>query len=482
MSWRNPPLVTIVLIVINCVVFFNFQLGDSKNLDAALTYYSESAMAKVEADEYLVFLAGAERNDDLQAMRQFDPAEPRGRVGFWQAIEEDPVFNKALRAGEIITPADPHYAEWRDFRREFEARLARVVSWSWGYRPAYGFGKTLLSYMFLHGGAGHLVGNMVFLWLVGCMLEMACKRRYYLAGYLLTGLLAGVFFGMIYRDSATPLVGASGAIAGMMGAYTVIYFRQRVRIFLFLGFYFDYLKVPAVLLLPLWLGQEFYQLFLGGSSNVAYVAHIGGLVGGALLGFAQLKFLGPLPERLAPDAPQKEIEKHVEQGLQAMAALDFTKARLSLEQALALDRNNIEVITHLFNLEKIEPRSEGFQQSANRLLGVLGANRAGFPQMVKVAGEYSGLVKENGLSPEINCRLVHAFCEQRLLPEARLIMAHLLKHNATFARVPESLLRLAKAYRAQGQEEQGRQCLKILCARFPEAAEARAAQALPQSS
>ena len=482
MSWRNPPLVTIALIIINCFVFFNYQLDDDQNLNLALTHYAESAMSQVEAEKYLSFLSEAGRNDKLQQLQQYNLAEPNSRVVFWRLIEEDVAFNKALLAGKIITPADSNYADWIDFRSEFDARLAKVVTWSHGYRPAYGSASTMFSYMFLHGSVGHLVGNMVFLWLVGCMLEMACKRSYYLAGYLLTGLAAGAFFGFCYSDSVTPLVGASGAIAGMMGAYTVIYFRRKVRIFLFLGFYFDYMKIPAVLLLPFWLSQEFYQLYLGATSNVAYVAHIGGLFSGAILGYAQLRFLGGVPQALSQDDPQKKIEKHIEHGLQAMAALDFPKARASMEKALALDLKNRQVITHLFNIEKIEPQSDSFQQSANRLLQILGSNRATFPEMVKVAQEYSSLVKDNNLSAEINCTLIHAFCEQRLLPEARVIMAHLLKKSATFARIPESLLCLAKAYRVQEQDGPCRECLKILCTRFPDAPETRNTLVLQQDS
>jgi membrane associated rhomboid family serine protease len=478
MSWRNPPLITIALIVINCVIFFNFQLTDDRNLEAALSYYAESAMAQVEAEKYLSFLAESGRKDELRELRQHNLAEPNSRVAFWQTIEEDVAFNKALRAGDIITPYDSNYADWIAFRSDFEAKLAKVVTWNHGYRPAYGSVTTLFSYMFLHSGVGHLVGNMVFLWLVGCMLEMACKRRYYLAGYLLTGLAAGALFGFFYSDSVTPLVGASGAIAGMMGAYTVIYCRRKIRVFLFLGFYFDYLKIPAVLLLPFWVGQEFYQLFGGGTSNVAYVAHIGGLFSGALLGFAQLRFLGGVPEALAQDDPQQEIDKYIEQGLQAMAALDFAKARSSMEKVLALDVKNTQVITHIFNIDKVEPQSERFQQSANRLLQILGSSRETYPEMVTVAREYSGLVKQNELSAEINCMLIHAFCEQRLLPEARAIMVHLLKGHAAFARIPESLLCLAKAYRAQEQEERCLECLKILGARFPDSPEARTSLAL----
>jgi len=77
--------------------------------------------------------------------------------------------------------------------------------------------------MFLHGGFGHLLGNMIFLWLVGCMLEMGCGRGFYSAAYIVTGLCSVILFWSVYPKSTMPLIGASG----LMGAFTVLYGRKR---------------------------------------------------------------------------------------------------------------------------------------------------------------------------------------------------------------------------------------------------------------
>ena len=99
--------------------------------------------------------------------------------------------------------------------------------------------------------------------------EMGCGRLMFAATYLVTGFCASGLFWAIYPNSVIPLVGASGSIAGLMGAFAVLYGRKQVKIFYSLGFYFNYRTVPAIILLPFWVGQEFYQLFFGGMSNVA---------------------------------------------------------------------------------------------------------------------------------------------------------------------------------------------------------------------
>ena len=147
--------------------------------------------------------------------------------------------------------------------------------------------------MFLHGGWDHLLGNMIFLWLAGCLLEQGCGALVLALVYLGGGLCAaGLFLGTLPGQTISTLVGASGSIAGIMGAITTLYGMQRIKIFLMLGFYFNYLRVPAMLLLPLWIGYElFNNLQYGETNNVAYMAHVGGLLGGAAIGFVLRHFL-----------------------------------------------------------------------------------------------------------------------------------------------------------------------------------------------
>ena len=89
----------------------------------------------------------------------------------------------------------------------------------------------VVTYMFLHGSVGHLFGNMVFLWIVGCMLEMGLGRVKYVGLYIIGGLMAVWGYWLVYMDSTMPLVGASGSIAGLMGAYAVLFKKKKVKIF-----------------------------------------------------------------------------------------------------------------------------------------------------------------------------------------------------------------------------------------------------------
>lgn len=150
--------------------------------------------------------------------------------------------------------------------------------------------------MFLHGSILHLGGNMLFLWIFGNNIEDRRGKARYVAFYLLAGLAATAAHVAVQPQSSVPVVGASGAIAGVMGAYLVLFPNARIRTLLFLGIIVLFRDVPAKWLLGFWLVSQF---FVNPNAGVAWVAHVGGFVFGVLAG---LLWRGGAPRR--PVAPQ----------------------------------------------------------------------------------------------------------------------------------------------------------------------------------
>ncbi len=138
--------------------------------------------------------------------------------------------------------------------------------------------------MFLHGGWAHIIGNMLFLWIFADNVEDVQGSGTFLAFYLLCGVAAGVSQTLIDPMSKLPSIGASGAIAGVLGAYIMYFPQSKVVSLVFLGFFFTTIAVPAFLYLGLWFVMQFFSgvSSLGGydTGGVAYFAHIGGFVVG----------------------------------------------------------------------------------------------------------------------------------------------------------------------------------------------------------
>ncbi|MGH2403909.1 MAG: rhomboid family intramembrane serine protease [bacterium] len=147
--------------------------------------------------------------------------------------------------------------------------------------------RGLATSIFMHGSWMHLGGNMLYLWIFGDNVEDAMGHSRFLVFYLVTGLAAALSHVAAQPASPVPLVGASGAIAGVLGAYLVLYPQARVLSLVILGFFIRTVELPAILVLSLWfvlqLVQGFGTLRAPGATTVAWWAHVGGFVAGAVL-------------------------------------------------------------------------------------------------------------------------------------------------------------------------------------------------------
>jgi len=145
---------------------------------------------------------------------------------------------------------------------------------------------TIFTSMFLHGGWMHLIGNMWYLWIFGNNIEEAMGGLRYLLFYLICGFLASLSQILSNAGSTLPTIGASGAIAGVLGAYMLLYPRARVLTLIFLGFFIRILYIPAGFILGFWFLLQLINGNMAGTQavgGVAFWAHIGGFIAGALL-------------------------------------------------------------------------------------------------------------------------------------------------------------------------------------------------------
>lgn len=140
---------------------------------------------------------------------------------------------------------------------------------------------TLITSMFLHGGIGHIIGNMWFLWLFGDNIEDTIGHFRFLTFYFVCGIAAGAVHIALDPNSTIPTIGASGAISGVLGGYIVLFPKIRIRTLITLGFFFDVIRVPAIFFLGLWFLTQAMG-WLGPQTGVAFAAHIGGFVAGVL--------------------------------------------------------------------------------------------------------------------------------------------------------------------------------------------------------
>ncbi|MBD3179165.1 MAG: rhomboid family intramembrane serine protease, partial [Candidatus Latescibacteria bacterium] len=296
------PKMTISLIVINVIIAIISFAGSG---------YDQSDLLEAQRGRYLqqtklyVMKMGQEYEapDIRESLYQIDNAnnliemqtaiiDVIGRVG--GTINDYQSFGNELSGREESTFTNVAelelFREWKESRADEIKVMVGGINYSYGLIPSkMNRPHTLITHIFLHGGLFHLIGNMIFLWVVGCLLEDSWGRLPFLLFYLIGGVFAGIAFCLQDRSAVIPLIGASGAIAAAMGAFTVIHFKTRIKMFYFFLFffrpYFGTFFIPAFVFLPLWFLQQVglkYLSDMAGGSNVAYIAHIAGYLFGVI--------------------------------------------------------------------------------------------------------------------------------------------------------------------------------------------------------
>ena len=374
---KSLPVVTLALILVNALVYFVFQSGDRQAYARAAEYYFSSQLAQIELPRYATYLERRNDRGALQVLRMIRAgARPEQSVQLMLAIENDREFMHDLREGAVVGSSDPAYATWRDQRGQFDALMGRVFTERFALEPDAGgpaWGALrLLTYQFLHGDAVHWLGNMIVLLLAGPFAEAALGRLRFFIAFIASGVFAGAVH-MLFSDQT--LVGASGSISGAMAMVAVLYGTRKVPVFYWLFVYFNTARIPALLLLPVWLLIEAVQWAASPEARVSYSAHIGGFLAGAVLAWllrpSDTKKVDRILDEQFADERRGDRKSTLLQEAQAAAArLDTRKAARAYGELLQDDPTNVHLATAYFNMALLGRNQETLLDATLRVLWI----------------------------------------------------------------------------------------------------------------
>lgn len=266
---RRLPWVTFILMASCLIAYFmvsramNRQVKELKNTAQELfRYYFEHPYLKIDPEVGKLLFIDKQRE-------------------LWMEL-----FGYRMKKPDTYA-LEEEQAELDRITKEFKRIYQDIPYRKYGFIPAERTMLGLLAYMFIHGGWLHLLGNLLFLYLSGPFIEDVWGRPLYTVFYLLMGVLSAQLFAMHYPNSNIPLIGASGAISGVMGAFLVRYFKTKIKFFyIFFLMIRGTFKAPAWLMLPLWIFLELLNAKLvdavnpQGNGAVAHWAHVWGFVFG----------------------------------------------------------------------------------------------------------------------------------------------------------------------------------------------------------
>ncbi|MGR8934549.1 MAG: rhomboid family intramembrane serine protease [Gammaproteobacteria bacterium] len=494
-DWKRPPLVTLLLIIACSVILFAAGRHDNQKYAELFDFYFTSVLPRLELPAYIATQDDKDDKDlfvDAKTLREWLDNDFRQLDAHRQFVlqrlllrmQDDKAFMTRLHGGQVVTADNAAFNIWQADRLLCDTLIFEPVNKKYGFTPSEHRPLTFFSYMFLHDGIGHLFGNMLFLFLVGCTVEMALGSVLYLLCYVLTGLAAVGLFWAFNPAGTLPLVGASGAIAGIMGMYAGIFGLRKIRFFYSLLFYFDYVQAPALIMLPAWVANELYQMWSMPESNVAFMAHVGGLLSGGLLALVLQRFLSASIDTEYLDAGQREADKmqRYNQALRALGELNIPKAAKLFQALHAEYPQDRDIFWQLYKTLKHDPGSAEFQ----RILGeVLSLNDNDVHTLKRISEAFGYYVKAPpGKIPLDAPRLYNLamrFAKYGYPENAELIVLNLLRKDPAFADLSKALLALASAWRQRQNRDKYAQAVALLRKHFPDSREARQLQLFAQA-
>ena len=480
-SWRSPPWMTVLLISINCVIFWGWQVPEEQAVEKAAQQYAQTALPTLELPPFLAYLEeqsaqGSKRFDQhtLQAVRKL--YQHKAYAQLYALLWQEKKFRQRLLDGQVITASHPRHAQWQAARAAFaphEPRGSFTERWSMSYENGAGW-QPLQAFtsIFLHGSTSHLLGNMVFLFLFGFTLELALGAFTYLAFYVIGGIGASLFALMFYAGMGGYGLGASGAISALMAMYAVMYRMRRIRFFYMLLFYFNYARWPALIMLPVWMGVELLQHLLGGK-QVAYMAHFGGLLTGALLMWSYMRLqtvAAPVNEEEQALAAARPLAEAVVRAQRHTDALEFGRAAPAWREAARLAPSDPAILRAWFESSRHQPASEDFHAAARRIFKLPATTDAERQLQLASYRSYQQRAQPGmRMSADTMHGLVRSFVRLGALPEAEKLCRSLHK-LADHPQWPASLLLLVNGMAQAGRVQEAKAWLPVLQQSAPEEA------------
>ncbi|WP_426337813.1 rhomboid family intramembrane serine protease [Pseudoduganella sp. S-14] len=470
-DWKNPPVATLLLILVNVLVFFVYQGKDPQRMEQSYRWYVESGLYEREKEPFRHYLSRTrpELREDLDAAG--GQATPQLRDAQFQHAAYDSQFSQALHQ-EL--DGDP---EWREDRSRFEQLVNSVSGKAYAFNAREARWDTWITSMFLHGDFGHLLGNMVFLFLFGFALEIAIGRGVFLLLYLCSGLGGTLLFWMSNLGTDHSVVGASGAISGLMGMYIAVYGLRRINFFYNVIFFTGQVRAPALIVFPIWVGYELFGAS-NGNDGIAHWAHTGGLLFGyvllALWMRLGLQYNRDFVEKIDHDAPFKSALSRIQE---LVVKMKLDEARQTAAQLVKAHPHDARAWRALYGVVKISPASRQYHETVHALFKQAG-NAARDPALQKlieeVAHAYTGAGGATpALTESVSLLLAPRLGRVEHVKPLAVLAERLLERQCRHEMMPRILQSVANLSAKAQLTAQAQRYRDQLRERFPESEEAR---------
>lgn len=501
LKWSRAPYVLFGLVLLNIAIFFFYQINDVDKIGGALEAYQKQKLHEVEVPLYLDYVRLPDNIEQRQALDemylmqfgddelddQLDEMDDMFGEGYMseymQAYGED--FERQMREQryqQVAVPlilqdskfydylvANPKlfeskevFADWRKKREPVNTKMQASSGVNYGLIPAEKNWFSFISHQFMHGDIMHLAGNMFFLIMCGFAVEAAIGHLRFLLFYLIGGVAGGFAHAFAEPTSTLPLVGASGAISGVMAMYLGVFRLKKIEFFYWFYVLVGYFKAPALVILLLYIGKEVFMYVTGAEGGVAYMAHAGGFVAGFVLIAGVLLFKRDLldDDYIEQDDSIDPAQAKQAQIMDALEQLRFKQALQLLDDGGLDDKQSKYHADNLMLKAKLlfmlkDSRADAFATD------MLGSQPIAQDRLSEHVSLWRQVKKKDALTPDARLKVALKFCDLNDISLAEGIFKSLVAENYQDSRMSVLAGRIAHFYEQQRQSKKADQYLQL---------------------
>lgn len=482
--WKYMPLGLFILVGINLLAFAFFEYNDIVYRNKANDYYFKSDLDKIEFPIYVRYLQRhLAVNTSYNRFIQITEGMVSNQELYWMQ-RYDPLFQNCLNTNECLPDNSLYYIKWQERRREYLRLLKKDSAETYAFKSSSPSFTTGFSSLFMNADYVQCAVNLIFLILVGILLESILGFSGILGCYILCGTLTLSAYCLLMPYCSMPILCAAGAIGGLVSLTTFINGSSSLRLHYFNGRHFSDYNVSSHLLLPVWVIIQLGLLMIGSLNTINLLSQTGGLLGGAIIGltlrraFFATKRVEPiiLNENKRPSLFHKKFNEAVNQ----ISLSNFEAGQQLLNKLLIQYPNNREVYFQLFNLLKSAPQNDDYHKIVFKIFSLKDKSQSTTAMKNQVFKHYQAYARPSmHFDAEIFLSLLQRFREDGYWDDAEKILNILIQKvggGIYMEEIAQEQLLLAQSYLKKNNKLQCDKILSSMIKLFPDTESAKQAR------
>lgn len=478
---QKLPWGTALLILLQLLFFFTVQLDNNRYRQTAIDYYFDSHLYQTEFPLYIRYLQKYMANDVFYQRLENISSGSMSNIEMYWLIHYDPFFQNILDT-KAMPENTLYYVNWEQKRNAYKQLIKKDIVQTYSFKSINPEFLGVIVSLFSTENYIQFIVNILFLVILGLLLEATIGIRWLMVGYFVGGLLMISFYCLVAPISLIPISANSGAIMSLLGLLTVLYGAKKEKIYYYNGKNISSVYVACFIFLPFWMVIQYALYSERMISAINIYTQLAPLLGGMLIGLYLRKTVGKNISIEDEIPGTDDLKERFELAAKEIADLHYESAKTILYQLLDEYPNNKDVCLAIFNIVKTKPSSKEYHEIVNKIFSINEMSNTTTAMINLVFNDYiKKALPSIQLDTTVYLSLLQRFRKSGYFEDANKIL-NVLNQSNQEGKLSETLakeqLLLARSYSMKGNATEADGLIKTLMSRYPETEAAKQVESM----